>query len=116
MAIMDCDTSRRLHPAIRRKNQRSRQKRANRHHTSSEKVELGADAMKTEKHDSQKPRLQKEGRQHLECDQWTNGWSSHLREASKPKTEFKGEHDSRDNPNPKAHGKNTQPKLIDFQI
>src|SRR6266478_5106737 len=43
--------------------------------------------MKTEKHDSQKPRLQEEGRQHLERDQWTNGWSSHLSEASKPETE-----------------------------
>src|SRR5882724_11971373 len=72
--------------------------------------------MKTEKHDSQKPRLQEEGRQHLERDQWTNGWSSHLRESSKPETELKGEHDSRDNPNPEAHGKNAEPKLIDFEI
>src|SRR5260370_2527166 len=72
--------------------------------------------MKTEKHDSQKPRLQEEGRQHLECDQWTNGWSRHLREASKPKTKCKGEHDSRDNTNPEAHGKNAQPKLIDLEI
>src|SRR5258707_4081327 len=116
MAIMDCDSRGRLHPAIRRKNPRSRKKRPDRYHTSSEKVELWADAMKTEKHDSQKPCLQEEGRQHLERDQWTNGWSSHLRESSKPETELKGEHDSRDNPNPEAHGKNAEPKLIDFEI
>src|SRR6266478_3174062 len=105
MAIMDCDTVGRLHPAIRRKNPRSRNKRADRYHTSSEKVELWTDAMKAEKHDSQKPCLQEEGRQHLECDQWTNGWSGHLREASKPETELKGEHDSRDNPIPKPMAK-----------
>src|SRR5882762_9084802 len=116
MAIMDCDTGGRLHPAIRRKNPRSRNKRADRYHTSSEKVELWTDAMKAEKHDSQKPCLQEEGRQHLECDQWTNGWSGHLREASKPETELKGEHDSRDNTNPEAHGKNAEPKLIDLEI
>jgi len=79
-------------------------------------VELRADAMKAEQHDSQKPSLQEEGRQHLECDQRTNGWSGHLREASKPETELKGEHDSRDNPNPEPHGKNTEPKLIDLEI
>src|SRR6266446_4897607 len=59
MAIMDCDTVGRLHPAIRRKNPRSRNKRADRYHTSSEKVELWTDAMKAEKHDSQKPCLRK---------------------------------------------------------
>src|SRR5260370_14843405 len=116
MAIMDCDTRWRLHPAIRRKNPRSRKKRHDRYHPSSEKGEPWADAMKAEKHDSQKPRLQEEGRQHLERDQWTNGWSGHLSEASKPETELKGEQDSRDNPNPEAHGKNAEPKLIDFEI
>src|SRR5882762_2153493 len=116
MAIMDCDTGGRLHAAIRSKNPRSRKNRADRYHTSSEKMELGTNAMKAEKHDSQKPCLQEEGRQHLECDQWTNGWSGELREARKPKTEFKGEHDSRDNTNPEAHGKNAQPKLIDLEI
>src|ERR1700730_5088553 len=116
MAIMDCDTSRRLHPAIRRKNPRSRNKRADRYHTSSEKEELGTAAITAQKHDAQKPSLQEEGRQPLECDQRANGWSGHLREASKPETELKGEHDSRDNPNPEAHGKNAQPKLIDIEI
>src|SRR6266852_5611748 len=87
MAIMDRDTGGRLHPAIRRKNPRSRKNRADRYHTSSEKMELG-----------------------------TNGWSGELREASKPETELKREHDSRDNPNPEAHGKNAEPKLIDLEI
>src|SRR6267143_229502 len=61
-------------------------------------------------------RIHEAGRQHLECDQRTNGWSGHLREASKPETELKGEHDSRDNPNPEPHGKNTEPQLIDLEI
>src|SRR6266436_6171633 len=116
MAIMDCDTGGRLHPAVCRKNPRSRNERPDRYHTSGEKVELRADAMKAEQHDSQKPCLQEEGRQHLECDQRTNGWSGHLREASKPQTELEGEHDSRDNPNPEAHGKNVEPELVDLEV
>src|SRR5258708_26318048 len=97
---MDRDTGGRLHPAIRRKNPRSRKKRADCYHTSSEKVELGAAAMKTEKHDSQKPCLQEEGRQHLKCDQWTNGWYGHLREASKPETALTRRPDARHKPHP----------------
>src|SRR5260370_35609148 len=80
------------------------------------KWEGGTGEMKGERQGSRKTCRPEEGRQHLECDQCTNGCSGHLREASKPETELKGEHDSRDNTNPEAHGQNAEPKLIDLEI
>src|SRR5689334_8944155 len=112
MAIMYRDAGRSLHPAICRKNPRGRYQRTDRYHAGSKKMELWTHAVKTKEHDAEKSCLQEKGRQYLQCDQRADRWSGCLCKASEPKAELERKHDSRDDPNPEAHGKNAEPELI----
>ena len=112
----DLVTRRRLHPAVHRQDPEGRHESAERHHAGRCEMQLLADLVHAEQHDTEEARFEEECRQHLVSHERSDHGPCHIGKDRPVRAELVTHHDPRNDAHRKGDGEYLQPVFEQVEI